>query len=39
MTTTSLPEAVEPKKKSNLKYAFTCAIVASMATIIVGYGT
>ncbi|KAL6865069.1 hypothetical protein ACP4OV_016220 [Aristida adscensionis] len=31
------PAAVEPKKKSNVKYAFTCAILASMAFIILGY--
>jgi hypothetical protein len=34
-----LPEAVEPKKKRNLKYAFTSATVASMASIVLGYGT
>ncbi|KAL6855977.1 hypothetical protein ACP4OV_018779 [Aristida adscensionis] len=27
----------ETKKKSNVKYAFTCAILASMASIILGY--
>jgi hypothetical protein len=30
--------AVDPKKK-NASYAFTCAILASMASIILGYGT
>ena len=36
-----LPEAVKPakKKKSNLKYAFSCAMVGSMASIVQGYGT
>lgn len=38
MASASLPEAVEPKK-SNFKYAFTCSILASMATIVLGYGT
>ncbi|KQK15520.1 putative polyol transporter 1 [Brachypodium distachyon] len=37
MAAPELPEAVEPKKKSNLKYAFICAIVASMASIVLGY--
>ncbi|OEL23680.1 Polyol transporter 5 [Dichanthelium oligosanthes] len=32
-------EAVEPKKKSNIMYAFICSILASMASIILGYGT
>ncbi|KQK15521.1 polyol transporter 5 [Brachypodium distachyon] len=36
MASASLPEAVEPKK-SNFKYAFTCSILASMATIVLGY--
>ncbi|KAM0865998.1 hypothetical protein ACQ4PT_042888 [Festuca glaucescens] len=39
MTPAGLPEAVNPKKKSNLKYAFTCAIVASLASIVLGYDT
>jgi putative Mn2+ efflux pump MntP len=30
---------VEPRKKSNFKYACTCAVFASMATIVLGYGT
>ncbi|KAF8701643.1 hypothetical protein HU200_033483 [Digitaria exilis] len=29
--------AVEPKKKSNVKYTSTCAILASMASMILGY--
>ncbi|GJN32899.1 hypothetical protein PR202_gb21441 [Eleusine coracana subsp. coracana] len=37
MASAALPEAVEPKKKSSVKYAFTCAIIASMASIILGY--
>ncbi|TVU38194.1 hypothetical protein EJB05_11550 [Eragrostis curvula] len=37
MASAALPEAVEPKKKGNVKYAFTCAIIASMASIILGY--
>ena len=31
--------SAEPRKKSNVKYASMCAILASMAVIIVGYGT
>ncbi|KAF8669388.1 hypothetical protein HU200_051734 [Digitaria exilis] len=31
------PEADASKKHSNVKYAFTCAIFASMASIILGY--
>ncbi|KAK3127533.1 hypothetical protein QOZ80_7AG0574640 [Eleusine coracana subsp. coracana] len=37
MASAALPEAVGPKKKSSVKYAFTCAIIASMASIILGY--
>ncbi|KAL6856188.1 hypothetical protein ACP4OV_018990 [Aristida adscensionis] len=37
MASAALPEAVEPKKKRNVKYAFTCAVLASMASIILGY--
>uniref|UniRef100_A0A453B800 Uncharacterized protein n=1 Tax=Aegilops tauschii subsp. strangulata TaxID=200361 RepID=A0A453B800_AEGTS len=33
------PEAVHPRNKGNFKYAFTCALCASMATIVLGYGT
>ncbi|KAL6657699.1 hypothetical protein ACP70R_005479 [Stipagrostis hirtigluma subsp. patula] len=33
----AVPEAVEPKKKSSVKYATTRAILASMACIILGY--
>ncbi|KAI5020674.1 hypothetical protein ZWY2020_045562 [Hordeum vulgare] len=29
----------ERKKKSNFMYAFTCAVSASMATVVLGYGT
>jgi hypothetical protein len=39
MASATLPEAVEPRKKSNFKYACTCAVFASMATIVLGYGT
>jgi hypothetical protein len=39
MASAALPEAVEPRKKSNFKYACTCAAFASMATIVLGYGT
>jgi hypothetical protein len=39
MASDGLPEAVEPEEKSSLKYAFTCAIVASMSSIVLGYGT
>ncbi|KAF7007852.1 hypothetical protein CFC21_022740 [Triticum aestivum] len=38
MASDGLPEAVEPKlKKGNIKYASTCAVVASMASIVLGY--
>ncbi|CAL4993535.1 unnamed protein product [Urochloa decumbens] len=38
MATAVLPaEAVEPRTKSNVRYAFTCAILASMASIVLGY--
>ncbi|XP_047064872.1 putative polyol transporter 1 [Lolium rigidum] len=37
MACAALPEAVEPRKKSNFKYACTCAAFASMATIVLGY--
>ena len=30
---------VERKKKSSVMYAFICSILASMASIILGYGT
>ena len=33
-----MASAVEPKKKSNVTYAFVCSILASMASIILGYG-
>ena len=40
MASAGLLEAVAPKKKkSNIKYASTCAVVASMASIVLGYGT
>jgi hypothetical protein len=39
MASAALPEAVEPRKKSNFKYACTCAAFASMSTIVLGYGT
>uniref|UniRef100_A0ACD5VE45 Uncharacterized protein n=1 Tax=Avena sativa TaxID=4498 RepID=A0ACD5VE45_AVESA len=33
-----LPEAMEPRKKQRkIKYAFTCAMTASMASIVLGY--
>ncbi|CAD6223350.1 unnamed protein product [Miscanthus lutarioriparius] len=38
MASAAFPEAVECKSKSNVTYAFTCAILASMASIILGYG-
>ncbi|KAL6856189.1 hypothetical protein ACP4OV_018991 [Aristida adscensionis] len=37
MASPAVPEVVEPKKKRNVKYAFTCAVLASMASIILGY--
>jgi hypothetical protein len=41
MASADLAEAIEPsrKKKSNVKYASICAILASMASVILGYGT
>ncbi|VAH28526.1 putative polyol transporter 2 [Triticum dicoccoides] len=40
MASAGLLEAVAPKKKkSNIKYASTCAVVASMASIVLGYDT
>jgi len=38
MASAKLAEAVEPRKKSNVKYASFCAILASTASIILGYG-
>ncbi|CAD6217466.1 unnamed protein product [Miscanthus lutarioriparius] len=38
MASAYLGEAVEPRKKSNVKYASMCAILASMASVILGYG-
>ena len=35
----ALPPAVEPKKKGNVRFAFACAILASMTSILLGYGT
>ncbi|KAK1679236.1 hypothetical protein QYE76_040084 [Lolium multiflorum] len=37
MASDGFPEAVEPEEKSSLKYVFTCAIVASMSSIVLGY--
>ncbi|GJN32897.1 hypothetical protein PR202_gb21439 [Eleusine coracana subsp. coracana] len=37
MSSAELQKAVEPKKKSNFKYTFTCAILASTTFIIIGY--
>jgi len=37
MASAKLAEAVEPRKKSNVKYASFCAILASTASIILGY--
>ncbi|KAL5198952.1 hypothetical protein ABZP36_002464 [Zizania latifolia] len=38
MASAALPEAVEPnKKKGNVKFAFACAILASMTSILLGY--
>ncbi|VAH23567.1 putative polyol transporter 1 [Triticum dicoccoides] len=42
MASAALPEAavaaaVQPKKKGNFKYACTCALSASMATVVLGY--
>ena len=34
-----LPAAVAPRKKSNVRFAFACAILASMTSILLGYGT
>ncbi|KAF0908398.1 hypothetical protein E2562_025069 [Oryza meyeriana var. granulata] len=37
MASAALPEAVAPKKKGNVKFAFACAILASMTSILLGY--
>ncbi|KAK3125515.1 hypothetical protein QOZ80_7BG0606000 [Eleusine coracana subsp. coracana] len=37
MASDELPAAVEPKKKGNVKFAFACAILASMTSILLGY--
>ncbi|KAL5197276.1 hypothetical protein ABZP36_000788 [Zizania latifolia] len=37
MASAELPEAVQPKKKGNVKFAFGCAILASMTSILLGY--
>jgi hypothetical protein len=35
-----LPDGVAPpRKKSNVRFAFACAILASMTSILLGYGT
>jgi hypothetical protein len=39
MASDELAKAVEPRKKGNVKYASICAILASMASVILGYGT
>lgn len=37
MASAALPEAVVPKKKGNVRFAFACAILASMTSILLGY--
>jgi sugar porter (SP) family MFS transporter len=37
MASAALPAAVEPKKKGNVRFAFACAILASMTSILLGY--
>ncbi|KAL6856187.1 hypothetical protein ACP4OV_018989 [Aristida adscensionis] len=37
MASAKLPEAVAPKKTGNVKYAFICAILPTMACVILGY--
>ncbi|CAM0906479.1 unnamed protein product [Alopecurus aequalis] len=37
MASDALPAAVEPKKKGNVRFAFACAILASMTSILLGY--
>jgi hypothetical protein len=39
MASDELRPAVESKKKGNVKFAFACAILASMTSILLGYGT
>ena len=34
-----LPAAVAPRKKGNVRFAFAFAILASMTSILLGYGT
>lgn len=38
MASAPLPAAIEPGKKGNVKFAFACAILASMTSILLGYG-
>ncbi|KAL6856186.1 hypothetical protein ACP4OV_018988 [Aristida adscensionis] len=37
MASAALPGAIEPKKKGNVRFAFACAILASMTSILLGY--
>ena len=37
MDRAALPAAVEPKKKGNVRFAFACAILASMTSILLVY--
>ncbi|KAF8669391.1 hypothetical protein HU200_051737 [Digitaria exilis] len=39
MASTTLPETVEAKKRRNVKYVVTCAVLACTTSIILGYGT
>lgn len=34
-----LPDDVAPRTKTNVRFAFACAILASMTSILLGYGT
>jgi hypothetical protein len=34
-----LPDGVAARKKTNVRFAFACAILASMTSILLGYGT
>jgi hypothetical protein len=39
MAASSESEHAPPRKKANVRFAFACAILASMTSILLGYGT
>lgn len=38
MAASSESEHAPPRKKANVRFAFACAILASMTSILLGYG-